>query len=116
MLGALVVASGSEASDATPDTDGTDAGSGPEITRPVVVLYGDSLAWESREHFAAAFAGRTDVQVHTRTLGGTAICDWLDVMRADAVELAPGAVVIEFSGNALTPCMQDAHGEPLTRR
>jgi hypothetical protein len=84
------------------------------IERPVVVLYGDSLAWESKEHFVQAFAGHPDVQVITRTFGGTAICDWLDTMRADAVELAPGAVMVEFSGNAMTACMQDGNGRPLS--
>ena len=84
------------------------------LTRPVVVLYGDSLSWEAREQFTAAFAGHPEAQVVTRTFGGTAICDWLDSMRADAASLAPGAVVIEFSGNALTACMQDATGQALS--
>ncbi len=84
------------------------------LTRPVVVLYGDSLAWESREAFAEAFADRPDVDVYTRTFGGTAICDWLDEMAADAASLAPGIVVVEFSGNSFTPCMQDASGVPVT--
>ena len=46
--------------------------------------------------------------VKTRTFGGTAICDFLEQMRADASELEPDAVVIEFSGNALTPCVSSA--------
>lgn len=86
----------------------------PLIARPVVVLYGDSLAWEARDHFAAAFAGRPDVRVVTRTFGGTAICDWLEVMRHDVADLAPGAVILELSGNASTACMHDAGGRPLT--
>jgi hypothetical protein len=114
--GAVVVGIGPASSDAAVGTGGR--ARTPEVPdprpRPVVLLYGDSLAWEAREHFVAAFAARPDVQVETRTFGGTAICDWLDVMQADAVELAPGAVVVEFSGNALTPCMQDPNGEPLT--
>jgi hypothetical protein len=84
------------------------------LTRPVVVLYGDSLAWESRESFTEAFADRPDVDVYTRTFGGTAICDWLDEMAADVASLAPGIVVVEFSGNSFTPCMQDASGVPVT--
>jgi hypothetical protein len=71
-----------------------------------VVLYGDSLAWESQEHFRAALEDAGVDQVITRTFGGTAICDWLDQMRADAA-LQPDVVVVEFSGNALTPCMHD---------
>ena len=84
------------------------------LARPVVVLYGDSLSWEARELFVAAFAGHPEVQVFTRTFGGTAICDWLDEMRSDARTLAPGAVVVQFSGNSLTPCMQDRAGRALS--
>ena len=78
-----------------------------------VVLYGDSLAAESADLFreALAAAGVADVQV--KTFGGTAICDWLDRMQTDATVLAPTAVVVEFSGNALTPCMTDARGRSL---
>jgi len=84
------------------------------LAKPLVILYGDSLAWEAEDSFVAAFAGQPWVQVLTRTWGGTAICDWLDEMQADAAALAPGAVVLEFSGNALTPCMEDAAGHGLS--
>lgn len=84
------------------------------LSNPFVILYGDSLAWEAKDAFVQAFAGHPEVQVITRTFGGTAICDWLDQMRNDAANLAPGAVVLEFSGNNLTPCMQDTTGQGLT--
>jgi hypothetical protein len=83
------------------------------LTKPLVILYGDSLAWEAKDSFVGAFAGQADVRVLTRTWGGTAICDWLDEMKADAVAFSPDAVVLEFSGNNLTPCMQDAAGRGL---
>ena len=79
----------------------------PGRTRPVVVLYGDSLAWESRAYFVWDLVA-AGADVETRTYGGTAICDFLDQMRADASGLKPDAVVIEFSGNALTPCVRSA--------
>ncbi len=72
-----------------------------------IALYGDSLASEAEGVFAIALAGRPGFEVRTHTFGGTAICDWLDEMRAEAVEWRPHAVVVEFSGNALTPCMAD---------
>jgi hypothetical protein len=78
-----------------------------------VVLYGDSLAWEARGPFAAALAAAGVTQVTTRTFGGTAICDWFDQMRADATAIQPDAVVVEFSGNALTPCMKALDGSAL---
>jgi hypothetical protein len=84
------------------------------LTRPVVVLYGDSLAWEAQDFFVDAFADHPDTEIVVRTFGGTAICDWLDAMANDAVTLAPGVVVVEFSGNAMTPCMLDADGRPLS--
>ncbi len=79
-----------------------------------VVLYGDSLAWQSQDFFAAALHRAGIAQVTTRTFGGTAICDFLPQMRADAAALRPDAVVIEFSGNALTPCMKALDGSPLS--
>jgi hypothetical protein len=78
-----------------------------------VVLYGDSLAWEAREHFRDALLAAGVADVRTFTFGGTAICDWLDRIRVDAAQLRPTAVVVEFSGNALTPCMTDPAGQSL---
>src|SRR5262245_46354365 len=106
VIGVGTVFTSVTSSGATPEAD-TSPVAAPElvargIERPLVVLYGDSLAWEAKDYFVAGFAQRPGVEVITRTFGGTAICDWLDTMRADAVELAPGAVVVEFSGNALT--------------
>jgi hypothetical protein len=79
-----------------------------------VVLYGDSLAWQARGFFTAALAGAGITQVTTRTYGGTAICDWFGQMRADAAAIDPDAVVVEFSGNALTRCMRALDGSALT--
>jgi hypothetical protein len=90
-----------------------DSGARP-LTRPVVVLYGDSLAWEARDAFKGAFVDRPGVQVVARTFGGTAICDWLDQMADDVATLKPGLVVIEFIGNSFTPCMSDGAGGFLT--
>jgi hypothetical protein len=84
--------------------------------RSVVLLYGDSLAWEAQEHFESAFDHLPNVEVISKTYGGTAICDWLSVMRTDVATLAPDVVVVEFSGNALTDCMQDGRDGPLMGR
>jgi hypothetical protein len=78
-----------------------------------VVLYGDSLASESRAFFVAALAGAGMTKVTIRAFGGTAICDWLAQMRLDEAALHPNAVVVEFSGNALTPCMRNPDGTVL---
>ena len=84
------------------------------LGRTTVILYGDSLAWEAAGQFVEAFAGRSDVTVLTRTFGGTAICDFLPQMRDDATVLEPGWVVVEFSGNAFTPCTRDDSGRSLS--
>ncbi len=78
-----------------------------------VILYGDSLASEAQGYFRDALAAAGVGNVRTSTFGGTAICDWLDRMRFDAAALHPTAVVVEFSGNALTPCMLDGRGQSL---
>jgi acetyl esterase/lipase len=96
---------------ARPVADGETA---EPVAAPTVILYGDSLASESQTYFHDALVGAGITDVHTRTFGGTALCDWLDVMRQDAGALHPNTVVIEFSGNALTPCMHDARGEQLS--
>jgi hypothetical protein len=84
------------------------------VAAPTVTLYGDSLASESQTFFRDALVGAGIDDVHTRTFGGTAPCDWLDEMRHDAGALHPSIVVIEFVGNALTPCMHDANDAQLT--
>jgi hypothetical protein len=78
-----------------------------------VILYGDSLAFEARDAFALSLQRGNDVEVVDRTFGGTAICDRLDRMRRDLHDLQPSAVVLEFVGNDVTPCMRGPTG-PLT--
>jgi hypothetical protein len=78
-----------------------------------VILYGDSLAWEAETEFTRALRDAGISKVWTRTYGGTAICDWFDEMQSDADAIHPSVVVVEFSGNALTPCMTDERGSSL---
>jgi len=80
---------------------------------PVVILYGDSLAWESQDHFVAAVTLGTDATAIGRTFGGTAICDFFDLMKKDAATLHPAAVVLEFSGNRFTTCMHHPDGSGM---
>jgi hypothetical protein len=40
--------------------------------------------------------------------GGTALCDWIPTIQAGVDSFRPMMVVVEFSGNALTPCMAGA--------
>jgi hypothetical protein len=78
-----------------------------------VVLYGDSLSSQAQRFFIDALAQAGITEVTSRTYGGTAICDWLPQMRSDADRLRPDAVVVQFSGNDLTPCMRGPDGKQL---
>lgn len=77
-----------------------------------VVAFGDSLLSEA-EAYLVWVGGATGFEVRVSSLGGTAICDWFD--RAVGVEKTPDAYVFAFSGNGMTPCMQDPYGKSLTR-
>jgi hypothetical protein len=83
---------------------------------PVVVFYGDSLGWEASEQLVAQFGVYPNVRVVTHTFGGTAICDWFQQMTDDATALRPWVAIVQFSGNALTPCMADATGDGYLAR
>jgi hypothetical protein len=79
-----------------------------------VAYFGDSLANEAQDQFTARLVGTRRAEVHAATFGGTAICDWFERMRAEATTWRPNVAVVEFSGNALTGCMQDVHGVALS--
>ncbi len=87
-------------------------GSVPELPPPGpprIVLYGDSLASESGQDFAF-LTSNSGASVRVRTFPGTAPCDFLTTMAADASDWHPTAAVLAFSGNDFTPCMA---GDPL---
>lgn len=68
---------------------------------PTVIFYGDSLLVEARgvvqQELAAIQPGYRPLTT-SRSFGGTALCDWLDEMQADADQNAR-LVVIQFTGN-----------------
>ncbi|MGQ0804494.1 MAG: hypothetical protein ACT4PI_11615 [Actinomycetota bacterium] len=78
--------------------------------RPRVILYGDSIAWESRTGFDWEL-GRAEV-IHAN-FPATAICSYLDQMASDADRYRPAAVVLEFAGNTITPCIGGLTGQAL---
>jgi len=80
--------------------------------RPTIIVYGDSLAWESQD-FISFFLHLGKVDVVMRTFPGTALCDWSASMAHDA-RTHPMAVILAFTGVSLTPCMRDANGVDLT--
>ncbi len=74
----------------------------------VVMVYGDSLVWESQGDITWQMGDTYDTRVVS--LGGTALCDYSDQIVSDAVALRPSVVVVAFSGNAFTECMQPPAG------
>ncbi|MEX0663529.1 MAG: SGNH/GDSL hydrolase family protein [Acidimicrobiia bacterium] len=77
----------------------------PPPPPPTVIVYGDSLTNGSKAFIEAGIAKRRPGwRVVIRSFGGTAICDWLAQMQKDG-GLNARVVIVQFSGNALTPCM-----------
>jgi hypothetical protein len=81
--------------------------------RPQVLVYGDSLTTEAAPYidgFVDDVAGAASL---VRGAPGGATCDLFDLMRYDGRHEHPSVVVLQFSGNNLTRCMQDRSGRPL---
>ncbi len=96
-----------------PSTPGTTSTSSPGAVGPLpklyparVALFGDSLAQQAEPYFKRLLAAAdTFNTTYYSSHGGAAICDWLTRMRRMAATLRVEAVILEFSGNSLTPCM-----------
>jgi hypothetical protein len=77
----------------------------------LVVVYGDSLVAEALPYLNLLGEAAGSIDVHT--WGGTAICDWFPDMFSTLPRRRPAVVVLAFSGNALTRCMETPTGVPL---
>jgi hypothetical protein len=73
----------------------------------LVYVYGDSLMAESQTPLQFQL-GLDHISSVIHDHGGTALCDWIPTIQAGVDSIRPTMVVIEFSGNALTPCMTGA--------
>jgi hypothetical protein len=93
-----------------PSRSSTTTSSGATSTtvssRPTVAQFGDSLSYEARPYYQELVQAMGDIALSFDSFGGTAICDWLPRMREVETMSHPAAVVLQFSGNALTPCME----------
>lgn len=72
---------------------------------PRVAKFGDSLSFEAEPYYKSLVEAAGETELSYNTFGGTAICDWLSKMREVESDFHPVAVQLQFSGNALTPCM-----------
>lgn len=79
-------------------------------TRHELLVYGDSLTWESTAQITAQFATRPGWTVVVHSFPGTAPCDWLGWLASDLATYQPTIVAVETAGNATRPCMADANG------
>jgi hypothetical protein len=73
---------------------------------PKIALFGDSLSGEAEPYYTDLIHATGERALTYDSFGGTAICDFLPKMRAVAADDHPKAVELQFTGNALTPCMR----------
>jgi hypothetical protein len=69
-------------------------------------LFGDSLSGEAHPYYTTLVKATGQNVLAFDNFGGTATCDWLPTMRRVETTVHPTAVELQFSGNALTPCMK----------
>jgi hypothetical protein len=84
-----------------------------------VEVWGDSIAAQAAPYisFYLDLSGKITTRLHT--FGGSAMCDWFADMGneenpANPAGFHPQAVIIQFSGDAFTPCMKNAAGVPYS--
>ncbi len=78
----------------------------PAPSRPVVVVYGDSLTVQS-EAAAQYLYQHANETIVFRAYGGTAMCDWVNQARQDRATLHPQRVVLAFTGNSASCVASD---------
>ena len=64
-----------------------------------ITVFGDSLTLQAEPHMSK-------FGVSTHATGGSAPCDWLSTFAGIVQQEQPTHVVLAFTGNHLTPCMQ----------
>ena len=87
------------------------AGPSTAPVRPTVLLFGDSLSMEAADQFSAQLSEAYEVEVGA--FGGLALCDLAPQIVEAARSHPPAMILVQFSGNALGPCMRP-EGRPPT--
>lgn len=106
---ALVAPLGAPSSDASSTVRAASATATPRHTVDYL-LYGDSLSAAAAPYLAASGT------VGARYQPATAPCDWLPALARDAAAFAPREVLVQFVGNALSPCMVGRDPPPAYRK
>ena len=78
-------------------------------------LWGDSISAQAAPYFTNLLGLSGKAIGRTHTFPGTALCDWISGIRSELNPLngsgfRPDAAVIQFSGDAFTPCMRGPNG------
>ncbi len=80
-----------------------------EPSPPQVLYYGDSLAFEAEPYFNFLLQSGGHAQVIDNIYAGSALCDWMGQLRADASNpVHRDAIVLAFSGDDVTPCIEQS--------
>lgn len=80
-----------------------------QTPKKIVLVFGDSLVYESEPYIRFQFGNDYDVRI--ASYGGTALCDYSEMIVNDTNSLRPAATVIAFTGNAITQCMSGTRTE-----
>ena len=83
-------------------------------TPKTALIVGDSLTFESRFQLATRFSARVGWTQHTRSVIGSAPCDWIPYISADLAAYQPSVVGLLTAGNTggLSTCMTASNGTP----
>lgn len=100
VLVAALVAAGALSSCDGGGRDGSAAGSSP-----APVMYGDSLSWEAGDFLRLLWHAETGQALRLRAVGGLAVCDWVETIRADLARAdRPRMILLQAYGNNVTAC------------
>ena len=83
-------------------------------TPKTALIVGDSLTYESRFQLATRFSTRAGWTQHTRSVIGSAPCDWIPYIASDLATYQPSVVGLLTAGNTggLSTCMTAPNGTP----
>jgi hypothetical protein len=97
------------------DSDVTTTTAPASAFKKTVVFYSDSIGWEAKEALAARLA-EADIGLDYHGYPGMALCDYVNEIPAAARTVGAPLVVVEFSGNIFTPCMQGVPPEEVYKK
>jgi hypothetical protein len=80
-----------------------------------VVFYSDSIGWEARDALAARLA-ESNIALDYHGYPGMALCDYLNEIPSAVRTNRAAVLVIEFSGNVFTPCMEGVPGDEVYKK